>query len=83
MNIGISLICARIYIYNINIMDLEQQKIILTKQLEDIQKRIGYYWLDKIAHDAWPFKDLITKRDSIKYQIEELKKEIEKQTLSI
>lgn len=64
-------------------MDLEQQKIILTKQLEDIQKRIGYYWLDKIAEDAWPFNDLITKRDSIKYQIEELKKEIEKQTLSI
>ena len=64
-------------------MDLEQQKIILTKQLEEVQAQIGYYWLDKIAHDAWPFKELILKRDSIKYQIEELKKEIEKQTLSM
>lgn len=64
-------------------MDLEQQKIILTKQLEKVQEQINYYWLDKIAEDAWPLKELIIKRDSIKYQIEEIKKEIEKQTLSM
>lgn len=64
-------------------MNLEEQKIMLTKELEKIQEKISYYWLDKIAEDAWPFKDLLLKRDSIKYQIEELKKEIEKQTLSM
>ena len=54
--------------------ELEQQKITLTKQLEKVQEEINYYGLDMIAHDAWPFKELITKIDSIKYQIEEIKK---------
>lgn len=53
---------------------LEQQKITLTKQLEKVQEEINYYGLDMIAHDAWPFKELIIKRDSIKYQIEDIKK---------
>ena len=64
-------------------MNLEEQKIMLTKELEKVQEQINYYWLDQIANDAWPFKDLILKRDSIKYQIEDIKKEIEKQTLSM
>lgn len=62
---------------------LEQQKIALTKQLEKVQEEINYYGLDMIATDAWPFKELILKRDSIKYQIEGVKREIEKQTLSM
>lgn len=54
--------------------ELEQQKITLTKQLEKVQEEINYYGLDMIAHDAWPFKELITKRDSLRYQIEDIKK---------
>lgn len=53
---------------------LEQKKIALTKELEKVQEQINYYGLDMIAHDAWPFKELILKRDSIKYEIENVKK---------
>lgn len=53
---------------------LEQQKIMLTKEYEKVKEQIDYYWLEKIAFDSWPFKDLINKRDSIKFQIQEIKK---------
>lgn len=53
---------------------LEQKKIALTKELEKVQEEINYYGLDMIAHDAWPFKELIIKRDGIKYEIESIKK---------
>ena len=52
---------------------LEQKKIALTKELEKVQEQISYYWLDMVAEDAWPFKDLILKRDHIKYEIENVK----------
>lgn len=54
--------------------ELEQQKIMLTSQLNDIQKKINDYWLLDIAYDSWPFKDLIRDRDRIVMKIEEIKK---------
>lgn len=53
---------------------LEQEKIALTKQYERLQEEIDYYWLGKIAEDAWPFKDLVRRRDAAKCRIEEIKK---------
>ena len=63
--------------------ELEQQKIMLTKEYENVQKKIEYYWLDKIAYDSWLFKDLINKREYIKRQIDDIKKELEKFDLSL
>ena len=65
---------------------LEQQKISLTKELEKIQEEINYYNLDQIAHGNEEFKEMINKRDGIRHKIEEIKMQIdqaEKQTLSI
>ena len=53
---------------------LEQEKISLTKQYEKLQDEINYYWLDKIADDAWPFKELINRREACKRRIDEIKK---------
>lgn len=57
--------------------NLEQEKIALTKQYEELQKKIDYYGLDKIAEDAWPFKELINARDNVKYRIKGIKDKIE------
>lgn len=54
--------------------ELEQEKIALTKQYEKLQEEIDYYWLDKIAQDAWPFKELVRRRDDVKFRIEKIKK---------
>lgn len=67
-------------------MELEQQKIALTKELEKVQQEINYYNLDQIAHGNEEFKEMINKRDRIRHKIEEIKREMEqaeKQTLSI
>lgn len=69
--------------YKMELTQLEQQKISLTKELERIQEEINYYNLDQIAYGNDEFKDMINRRDRIRHKIEELKKEIEKQTLSI
>ena len=53
--------------------ELEQEKIALTKQYEKLQEEIDYYWLDKIAQDAWPFKELVRRRDDAKFRIEKIK----------
>ena len=53
---------------------LEQEKIALTKQYEKLHEEINYYWLDKIADDAWPFKELINRREACKRRIDEIKK---------
>ena len=63
--------------------ELEQQKIALTKELEKVQEEINYYNLDQIKYWNDDFKDMINKRDRIRHKIEELKKEIEKTSLSI
>lgn len=63
--------------------ELEQQKIALTKELEKVQEEINYYNLDQIKYWNDDFKDMINKRDRIRHKIEELKKEIEKVSLSI
>lgn len=63
--------------------ELEQKKIALTKELEKVQQEIDYYNLDEIAHGNEEFKEMINKRDRIRHKIEEIKKEMEKQTLSI
>ena len=55
----------------------------LTKELEKIQQEINYYNLDQLAYGNDEFKEMINKRDRIRHKIEEIKKEIEKQTLSI
>lgn len=62
---------------------LEQKKIALTKELEKVQEEINYYNLDQIKYGNDEFKDMINKRDRIRHKIEEIKKEIEKSTLSI
>lgn len=67
-------------------MELEQQKIALTKELEKVQQEINYYNLDQIKYWNDEFKEMINKRDRIRHKIEEVKKEMEqaeKQTLSI
>lgn len=53
---------------------LEQQKINLTKELEKIQEEINYYNLDEIAYWNSDFKEMIAKRDRIRHKIEEIKK---------
>lgn len=63
--------------------ELEQQKIALTKELEKVQEEINYYNLDQLAYGNDEFKEMINKRDRIRHKIEEVKKEMEKQTLSI
>lgn len=63
--------------------ELEQQKIALTKELEKVQEEINYYNLDQIKYWNDDFKEMINKRDRIRHKIEELKKEIEKISLSI
>ena len=65
---------------------LEAEKITLTKQYEKLQEEISYYWLDQIAYDAWPFKELINRREACKRRINEIKNmldNIDKQTLSL
>lgn len=62
---------------------LEQQKINLTKELERVQADIDYYNLDQIASGNEEFKELINKRDRIRHKIEEVKKELEKADLSM
>ena len=64
-------------------MELEQQKIALTKELEKVQQEINYYNLDQIKYWNDEFKEMINKRDRIRHKIEEIKMQIEKQTLSI
>lgn len=67
-------------------MNLEEQKIMLTKELEKVQQEINYYNLEQIKYGNDEFKDMINKRDRIRHKIEEIKKEMEqaeKQTLSI
>ena len=63
--------------------ELEQQKIALTKELEKVQQEIDYYNLDEIAHGNEEFKEMINKRDRIRHKIEEIKKDMEKTSLSI
>lgn len=63
--------------------NLEQQKISLTKELEKVQDEINYYNLDQIAYGNDEFKEMINRRDRIRHKIEEIKIQIEKQTLSI
>lgn len=62
---------------------LEQQKISLTKELEKVQEKINYYNLDKIKYGNDEFKEMINRRDRIRHKIDEVKKEIEKSTLSV
>ena len=64
-------------------MNLEEQKIMLTKELEKVQEQINYYNLDQIKYGNDEFKDLISKRDRIRHEIEEIKKKMERTTLSI
>ena len=63
--------------------ELEQQKIALTKELEKVQQEIDYYNLDEIAHGNEEFKEMINKRDRIRHKIEEIKKDMERASLSI
>lgn len=53
---------------------LETEKIALTKQYEKLQEEINYYGLDQIAYDAWPFKELINRREACRRRIDEIKK---------
>lgn len=62
---------------------LEQQKISLTKELEKVQAEIDYYSLEQLAYGNEEFKEMINKRDRIRHKIEEIKKEIDKSALSI
>ena len=62
---------------------LEQQKISLTKELEKIQDEINYYNLDQIAYGNDEFKEMINRRDRVRHKIEEIKREVEKASLSI
>ena len=62
---------------------LEQQKVSLTKELEKIQEEINYYNLDQIAYGNDEFKEMINRRDRIRHKIEEIKREVEKASLSI
>ena len=62
--------------------ELEQQKIMLTKEYEKILEKINRYSIWKIVEDSWPFKDLIRDRDRIILKIEEIKKQLEKDDLS-
>lgn len=52
----------------------EQQKIILTKELEKAQEEINYYNLDQIKYGNDEFKEMINKRDRIRHKIDEIKK---------
>lgn len=63
--------------------ELEQKKIALTKELEKVQQEINYYNLDQLAYGNDEFKEMINKRDRIRHKIEEVKKEMEKASLSI
>jgi hypothetical protein len=56
---------------------LEQQKISLTKELERVEAEIKYYNLDKIKYGNDEFKEMIARRDRIRHKIEELKKKID------
>ena len=65
---------------------LEQQKISLTKELEKVEAEIKYYNLDKIKYGNDEFKEMIARRDRIRHKIEELKRRIdweERASLSI
>lgn len=53
---------------------LEAEKIALTKQYEQVQEEINYYNIDNLSFGAWPFKELIYKRDRILNRINEIKK---------
>ena len=63
--------------------ELEQKKIALTKEFEKVQQEIDYYNLDEIAHGNEEFKEMINKRDRIRHKIEEIKKDMERTSLSI
>lgn len=52
---------------------LEQQKISLTKELEKVQAEIDYYNLDQIKHGNEEFKEMIARRDRIRHKIQEIK----------
>lgn len=56
---------------------LEQQKISLTKELEKAQAEIDYYNLDQIAHGNEEFKEMIARRDRIRHKIQEIKQLLE------
>lgn len=56
---------------------LEQQKIGLTKELEKIQAEIDYYNLDQIKHGNEEFKEMIARRDRIRHKIQEIKQLLE------
>lgn len=56
---------------------LEQQKISLTKELERVQAEIDYYNLDKIKYGNDEFKEMIARRDRIRHKIQEIKQLLE------
>lgn len=56
---------------------LEQQKISLTKELEKVQAEIDYYNLDQIKHGNEEFKEMIARRDRIRHKIQEIKNLLE------
>lgn len=56
---------------------LEQQKISLTKELERVQAEIDYYNLDQIKHGNEEFKEMINRRDRIRHKIQEIKQLLE------
>ena len=63
-----------LYMYKINKMkELEEQKIMLTKELERVNEEINYYGLDKISEGNGEFKKLLAKRDNIERKIKEIK----------
>lgn len=56
---------------------LEQQKISLTKELEKVQAEIDYYNLDKIKYGNDEFKEMIARRDIIRHKIQDIKNLLE------
>ena len=63
--------------------ELEQKKLSLVKALEELQKEIDYRNIDRLWDDREEFRKLINDRDRIINEIEQTKREIEQQTLSI
>lgn len=57
--------------------ELEAEKIALTKQYEEVLAEIKYYNIDDLAFGAWPFKELIFKRDRLLRRINEIKSILE------
>ena len=53
--------------------ELEEQKIMLTKEWEKVRDEIDYYGLDRIWEWSGEFKNLLLKRDKIERKIKEIK----------